>query len=267
VAKLDVRSDADTAAVARQLEGDEVGLLVNNAGYAFFATQEEGSMEAFRDLLEVNVVGVARVTRALLPSIRASRGAVVQLASVAGRTVFPESGFYAATKHAVEALSEALLQETVTFGVRVRVVEPGSFDTGFLARAARESPSSGEESPYASLRPGWTARKAEVLEPPQSPALVVEAILRSMEDPAPFLRVPVGADAERILGLRDELGPHDWMRLAAHRSGAEAPGLPSPADVLAGRGVELARAACRAGHLRHWEESESGRRALSTLVE
>ncbi len=266
IAKLDVRSDADAAALADLVRDDGVALLVNNAGYAFFATQEEGSLDQFRDLLEVNVVGVARVTRALLPALRASGGTVVQLSSVAGRTTFPESGFYAATKHAVEALSEALFQETATFGVRVRVIEPGSFDTGFLARAARESPPPSPGSPYAAVRPTWTARKLEVLEPPQRPELVVDAIVASLEDPAPFLRIPVGPDSQRILALRDALGPAGWMKVVAHRAGLEHPDLPSPAAVLAGEHLDVALEAFRRGHLAHWAASDEGRRALARLA-
>ena len=151
--RLDLRSDAEVQALAARVGA--VDLLVNNAGYAAFGAQEELPVATVADLFDVNVLGVVRVTRAFLPGLRARRGLVVQLSSVAGRTVFPESGFYAATKHAVEALSEALAQETAPFGVRVRVIEPGSFDTGFAARATRESPAPDPQSPYAGLRAGW----------------------------------------------------------------------------------------------------------------
>lgn len=268
--QLDVRDDAAVRAVAAA--AGPVDLLVNNAGVAMFATQEEGPLEGFRDLLDVNVLGVARVTRALLPSIRARRGVVVNLSSVAGRTVFPESGFYAATKHAVEAMSEALFQEVCTFGVRVRVVEPGSFATRFLERAASASPAPDPASPYAGLRALWQDRKLAVLEPPQDPALVVNAILASLDDPAPFRRVVVGPDAERMLALREALGADVWTRLAGDRNGLVAPHgpqeVPSPDEVLAlpegDPRLELARIAARHGHL-PWGESAEGRAALARL--
>jgi NAD(P)-dependent dehydrogenase (short-subunit alcohol dehydrogenase family) len=274
VARMDVRDEGQVQRVCAEAMGwGPVGLLVNNAGIAAFGTQEEVPVEVFRDLLEVNVLGPARVTRALLPALRATRGAIVQLSSVAGRTVFPESGFYAATKHALEAMTEALHQETATFGIRVRLVEPGSFATGFLARAARCSPPPPEDSPYAELRPLWTQRKIEVLEPPQDPALVVDAIARSLEDPAPFRRVIVGPDAARILALRDQLGPHAWIRLAADRNGLLAPHealeVPSPEELLGlppgAPALQLARWAWQQGHLEHWQESEEGRAALLKL--
>lgn len=263
VATLDVRDAAAVHGVMQRV-GPELDLLVNNAGYAFFAPIEEGDPDAFRDLLDVNVVGLARMTRAALPALRAARGTVVMLSSVAGRTVFAESGFYAATKHAVEALSEALHQETCALGVRVRVIEPGSFDTEFLPTAAQHSPARTPDSPYALLRQLWDARKLAVLEPPQPPQLVVHAILESLEDPTAFARVPVGADARRLLGLREVLSPDAWVRLAADRHGlAPAPHAPGevlrPDEVLAIPPEEddrlaATRAALAHGQLDWWED-------------
>ncbi len=264
----DVRDPSSvTAAAAR---AGAVDLLVNNAGYAVFGSQEEADLDAVRAMFEVNVFGVGRVTQAFLPGLRARAGTVVQLSSVAGRTVFPESGWYAATKYAVEALSEALFQETCQFGVKVRLIEPGSFATGFQARAAAASRPRDPSGPYGALHPTWDARKTAVLKPPQDPEGVVSAIVDSLGDPAPFLRVPVGPDALRILSLRDALGPDRWSRMAADRAGLEAPHRPgevlSPAEVLAGEADLLATKAADAhGHLSHWADDELGRAALARL--
>jgi NAD(P)-dependent dehydrogenase (short-subunit alcohol dehydrogenase family) len=278
--KMDVRSDHDVRlAVAEALAWSPVDALVNNAGYAFFGPIEEGDLRSFQDLLEVNVVGVARVTQALLPALRERGGTVVMLSSVAGRTVFPESGFYAATKHAVEALSEALFQETCTFGVKVRVIEPGSFDTGFLKRAAEASKPRLPTSPYASLFPLWDARKWTILEKPQDPILVAEAIAASLADPSPFKRFPVGPDARRLLGLRDAIAPDAWALLAGERNGLAAPArepgqVLSPSEVLellagppaeALPRLEATLAAMHHGHLDHWDDDERGRHALERL--
>jgi NAD(P)-dependent dehydrogenase (short-subunit alcohol dehydrogenase family) len=269
--RVDVRSDPDVAALAAEI-GD-VDLLVNNAGYAVFGTQEEVPLDVVRDLFEVNVLGPARVTRALLPGLRRRSGVVVQLSSVAGRTVFPESGYYAATKHALEAMSEALAQEVATFGVRVVVVEPGSFDTGFSARAQRSSPPPPADSPYAGQRRTWSARKGEVLEPPQPACWVADAILRALADHPPFQRVAVGADAVRMLTLRDQLGADAFTRLLVTRAGGSGPAgpgdVPTP-EVLAALphddpGWGLAAAALAAGHLGHWELTPAGRSAADLL--
>jgi len=279
---LDVR-DADEVrtAIREALAWSPVDVLVNNAGYAVFGTIEEADLEAVRALFDVNVLGVARVTQALLPALRAARGTVVFLSSIAGRTVFPESGFYAGTKYAVEAMGEALHQETAAAGVRVRLIAPGSFATGFQARATAASRPRDPLGPYAALQPGWDARKMGVLCPGQDPRRVVDAIIASIADPAPFRRVPVGPDAVRILGLRDALGPDAWSRLAGVRAGGTPSGEPGdvvgPAEVLAaasagGDGGELAEAlaptlaAYRFGHLEHWAIHDAGRRALAVLA-
>ena len=264
----------------------EVDLLVNNAGHAVFGSQEETDLSLIKDLFEVNVFGPMRVTQALLPSLRARQGTIVQLSSVAGRTVFPESGFYAATKHAIEALSEAIFQETCTFGIRLRLVEPGSFATRFLRHAEQASPPRLPDSPYATLHETWDARKWETLEQPQDPALVVRAIMDSLDDPRPWLRIPVGLDANRILGLKDRLNPDAWSRLAGTRNGLEQT-TTDPGDVLSPEQVldrwgkrrknakwkkaevlELTPtvAALQGAHLEHWRSTEAGVTALEKLA-
>lgn len=268
---LDVARSEQVRAVA--VAAGAVDVLVNNAGYAFFGTLEEGSSEAFARLLDVNVVGVHRLTRAMLPGLRERGGVVVMVSSIAGRTVFPESGFYAATKYAVEAMAEALFQETCSFGVRIRLVEPGSFDTNFLPTAMALSVARTPDSPYAPLRETWDARKVSVLEAPQDPTLVVDAILASLEDDRPFLRVPVGLDAARILAVRDALSPDGWVRLAAARLGCD-PGH-EPGDVLPPGQALVAPVddlgptlvAWRAGHLDHWADLPRGPEALRRLAQ
>ena len=274
---MDVRNAAQVQqSVADALAWSPVDVLVNNGGYAIFGSQEETDLSLIEDLFAVNVIGVARVTQALLPTLRERAGTVVQLSSVAGRTVFPESGYYAATKYAVEAMSEALFQESCTFGVKIRLVQPGSFDTKFIPTAIAMSPEPSSESAYDHLRDAWGRRKTETLEPPQDPMLVVNAIVASLDDPRPFYRVPVGPDSERIIALRDALGPDRWSRFAADRNGLEAPhapgDFPSPQDIVsdatAGRrpSAEVLDAFA-SGHLDHWRESETGLQALQVLAQ
>jgi hypothetical protein len=155
----------------------------------------------------------------------------------------------------------------------VRLVEPGSFATGFAARAAAASRPRSPESPYAAQHATWDARKLAVLEKPQDPERVAEAIVASLADPAPFARVPVGPDAERLLGLRSAIAPDAWALLAAERNGL-APGphgpgeVLSPEEVLAGhRDLAATLAAWRHGHLDHWEATPAGRAALDRLKE
>ena len=211
----DVRDDASVAAAAAA--AGSIDVLVNNAGYAVFGSQAEADLDAIRALFETNVLGVARVTQALLPGLRARQGTVVNISSVAGRVVFPESGFYAATKHAVEAISEALFEENCTFGLRVVVIEPGHVNTGFQARAAAMSRPRSPDSPYAHLHPLWDRRRGEALAVPQDPELVVDAILAGLASDEPYVHVEAGADAPLLLRQREALGHGGWMRLMGER--------------------------------------------------
>ena len=212
VLSLDVRDEASvTAAVAA---AGPIDALVNNGGYAIFAAQAEVDLDAIREMFEVNVIGLARVTRAFLPQIRAAGGTIVQLSSVASEVVFPESGFYAATKWAVEAMSEALFQENARFGVKVRLIRPGSFDTCFIDTAQRLSPPRDPASPYAEERARWDDRKRSLLASPQQPELVAAAIADALDRPEPFLRIPVGEDSARLIDARREAGTEAWLNWA-----------------------------------------------------
>ncbi len=188
-----------------------IDLLVNNGGFAVFGNVEAADLDAVREMFEVNVFGLGRVTSQLLPSIRAQGGTIVNLSSIAGRLVFPESGWYAASKHAVEALSAALYQECRSFGVRVRVIEPGAFATQFSHRAAAHSQPRNDDGPYSADFAEWDARKQKALVPPQDPNRVVDAIVASLADPTPFMRILVGDDAMRLLGQAEDPAPDAWQ--------------------------------------------------------
>lgn len=253
--RVDVRSDADVARLFA--ETGPVELLVNNAGIGAWGTQEEADLDAVRDMFEVNVFGVARVTQAYLPGIRAKRGVVVQISSISARIVFPSSGFYAASKHALEGMTEALYQEVAPDGVRVRVIEPGSIESGFQAAAAGRTHSPAT-SHYNERHATWNARREALLASPQSPERVADVVIDSLADPRGFLRLAVGADAERLLAMRDQLSQDEWVRLMAERNGA-LQGLDSPiADpsdpnrVTDARRLANTYTALMLGHLDHW---------------
>jgi NAD(P)-dependent dehydrogenase (short-subunit alcohol dehydrogenase family) len=126
---LDV-TDADSIESARrELEGERLAGLVNNAGIAVSGPLEFIPVDEFRRQLEVNVVGQVAVTQALLPLLRRSRGRVVNISSIGGRVALPLLGPYAASKFALEALSDSLRREMRPFGVEVVVVEPGGIKT------------------------------------------------------------------------------------------------------------------------------------------
>jgi NAD(P)-dependent dehydrogenase (short-subunit alcohol dehydrogenase family) len=115
---------------------DELDALVNNAGIALAGPLELIPVEELRRQLEVNVVGQVAVTQALLPALRRSRGRVVLMGSIAGRSALPFLGPYAASKHALEAVADALRVELRPFGVHVSIVEPGTIKTPIWTRSA-----------------------------------------------------------------------------------------------------------------------------------
>jgi NAD(P)-dependent dehydrogenase (short-subunit alcohol dehydrogenase family) len=141
---LDVnnQSQIDAAISAVTAKFGRIDVLVNNAGYGYQATAEEGEESEIRAQFDTNVFGLFALTRAVLPIMRAQRsGNIVNFTSVAGLVGFPGSGYYAASKHAVEGWSDALLAEVAPLGIGVTCVEPGPFRTDWAGRSLRQTPS------------------------------------------------------------------------------------------------------------------------------
>jgi len=141
---LDVTKPAQIATAVQAAVGrfGAIDVLVNNAGYGYQASVEEGEDAAIRAMFEANFFGLAALTRAVLPGMRARRqGTIVNISSVGGLLSFPGSGYYGATKHAVEGLSDALAKEVGPLGIRVCCVEPGPFRTDFAGRSLKQTPS------------------------------------------------------------------------------------------------------------------------------
>ncbi|MCJ2140679.1 oxidoreductase [Methylobacterium sp. E-066] len=119
-----------------------IDVLVNNAGYGYQASIEEGEDDKIRAQFDANVFGLFALTRAVLPVMRAQRsGHVLNVTSVAGFVGFPGSGYYAATKHAVEGFSDALAAEAGPLGIKVTCIEPGPFRTDWAGRSLIQTPS------------------------------------------------------------------------------------------------------------------------------
>jgi NAD(P)-dependent dehydrogenase (short-subunit alcohol dehydrogenase family) len=139
---LDVTQDsAVESAVSAAIEKfGRIDVLVNNAGYGIFGAVEEATEAEFMPVFETNVFGLIRVTRAVLPHLRAQRsGHIVNLSSIGGLIGSPGWGYYNASKFAVEGFSEALAGELAPLGIHVTIVEPGPFRTDFLGRSGVEA--------------------------------------------------------------------------------------------------------------------------------
>ena len=141
---LDVTQPEQIVLDARAAEEHfgRIDVLVNNAGYGYQATIEEGEEAEIRAQFDANVFGLFALTRAVLPGMRRRRrGHIINITSVAGLVGFQGSGYYAASKHAVEGWSDALLAEVQPLGIHVTCVEPGPFRTDWAGRSLKQTPS------------------------------------------------------------------------------------------------------------------------------
>lgn len=206
VVHLDVR-DADSVegAVAEVVErAGRIDVCVNNAGIELRGPIEECSDDEMLVQFDTNVFGVVRVVRAVLPVMRAqASGVIVNVGSLAGLVARPYGGLYSATKHAVEAISEALHFECAPFGVRVAVLEPGQFETELLSNAivAGRFDDSSSYKP-ASDRFDVALRRLAPDGKPAPPDVVADALVAIAEDDDAGLRHLIGADAELIWSVR-----------------------------------------------------------------
>jgi NAD(P)-dependent dehydrogenase (short-subunit alcohol dehydrogenase family) len=157
IVQLDVTDEGSMVAAVRRIEAERgaVGVLVNNAGYGQGGPIEEVPLDAMRRQFETNVFGLARLTQLVLPGMRRQRwGKVVNLSSMGGRLTLPGGGVYHATKHAVEALSDALRFEVKGFGVDVVVIEPGVIKTRFGDVNVDSIDLGDPDGPYADFNAG-----------------------------------------------------------------------------------------------------------------
>ena len=143
VLPLDVNDKEQvTSAVAKTIEKfGKIDVLVNNAGYGYFSSIEEAEEEKIRAQFETNFFGLVKMTQAVLPIMREKKhGHIINFSSIGGLKSFTATGFYHATKFAVEGLSESLAQEVAPLGIKVLIVEPGPFRTDWAGRSTSRTP-------------------------------------------------------------------------------------------------------------------------------
>ncbi|KLU56269.1 short-chain dehydrogenase [Paenibacillus sp. VT-400] len=192
------------------LNNGRIDMLVNNAGFAVGGFIEEISMEDWRRQMETNLFGLIAVTRAVLPVMREQKqGLIINLSSVSGLSGFPGYAPYAASKFAVEGFTESLRHEMSSFGVRVVLVEPGSYRTPIWNKGLGEIHRS-EDSPYkhkldAVLR--YSKHASETAPDPQEVADLIGRIARMR---APRLRYALGKGS-RVLILGKAVLPWKWL--------------------------------------------------------
>lgn len=197
ILKLDVTDQAQIDAAVKTAEEKfgRIDVLVNNAGIGYFAAVEEGEDAEIHNIFNINVYGVSRMIKAVLPNMRQlKKGFIVNLSSIAGLYSIPSLGYYNATKFAVEGLSEALWQEVEPLGIKVMLVEPSGFRTDWAGRSAEESKQ--EISDYAATAGKLRKMLRDISgKQPGDPVRAVQAIIKAVESAQPPHRLLLGNDA------------------------------------------------------------------------
>jgi NAD(P)-dependent dehydrogenase (short-subunit alcohol dehydrogenase family) len=219
--RLDVTDAAQREATVAKIvdERGRLDALVNNAGIALGGFQEQVASDELEKLFAVNVFGPHALTRLSLPHLRASRGVVINVSSMAGRQALPGLGAYAGSKFALEGMTEALRHEMRPFGVRVVLVEPGPYRTEIMEENRWNARAAAEPGPYDR----FTARMEELFLGAQrqmgDPQDVADLVVKLLSEPRPALRYPLGPRVRLRLFLRESMPFAVWEAAVARMIG------------------------------------------------
>ena len=219
---LDVRDSEQRSEAIRQAVAafEAIDVLVNNAGHGYSAAVEEGDLALVRSMFDTNFFGLAAMTQLVLPQMRdRKRGHVVNLSSIGGLVGNPATGYYSATKFAVEGLSEALAKEVAPFGIRVTLIEPGPFRTDFQGRSmqAVSNPLSAYKETAGARREQLRSSSGKQAGDPERAA---RTIIQLVERDDPPLRLLLGKAAvtrarEKLLLMQTSIDEWEKVSLAA----------------------------------------------------
>ena len=217
---LDVTNEKSMEeAVAAVEEDGPIGALVNNAGYSQSGAIETIPMDSVRRQFETNVFGLMRMCQLVLPGMRgAGSGRIVNLSSMGGKLTFPGGGVYHATKHAVEALSDALRFEVRGFGIDVAIIEPGLIVTEFGETAAGSVDEITEHGPYSKFNADVAKVTANAYKGPMAkfgagPEAVAQKISKALSANRPNTRYKVTPSAKVMMGMRRLMTDRMWDRM------------------------------------------------------
>lgn len=214
---LDVTDEASMVEAVNTViaEHGRIGALVNNAGYGEYGAIEDVAIDKVRKQFETNVFGLSRMCQLVLPSMReAGTGRIVNIGSMGGRLTFPYGGYYHATKHAVEALSDALRYEVRPFGIKVVLIEPGLIATEFGNTVSHTLGETLEDSsPYAAgskrmdaMIDGMYKNKLMSV----GPIAIAKTVEKSLTRRSPHARYVTPVVTRGLIGTRMAMTPKAW---------------------------------------------------------
>ncbi len=203
---------------------EPVSILINSAGFSMRGALEDVSLSGIRRLFEVNLFALIRVTQACLPGMRRLRkGTIVNLSSIVGKFPFPTSGVYSATKHAVEAISDALRMEVRPFGIRVVTIRPGVIATEFNEVANRLTGDllSRTDPDYKPVYQAYGASMAKLFSNVSipGPEIIADLILEAVLSDSPKPVYAAGPFVKEILGSRNQLDDDAFDLFMSEKTG------------------------------------------------
>ncbi len=221
---IDVKNQNSISKCAEKLKGENLTALINNAGIAVACPLEFIPIEEFEDQLDVNVVGLLRVTQACIPLLRETEGRIINIGSISGKVTTPLVGAYAASKHAVEAMSDAFRRELRSSGIHVSLIEPGMVQTPIWDKSKDrafvllDKISKHAQDIYRPMVDKLIKNLEVSLKSAAQPEDVYKVVKHALESPNPRSRYLVGRDA-KIANVVRHL-PDLWLDRLIAKMGA-----------------------------------------------
>ena len=191
-----------------------VDVLVNNAGYGVYGTVEGLNLDQVRRQFDVNVFSLINLMQSVLPMMREQQaGCIVNITSVVGKVSFPSAGCYSASKHAVEALSDALRLEVKQFGIKVVIVEPGVIKTDFYDVAMDILDQSNDPDVYESLKHKFRKLIKNMINKAPGPDIIARTVFKAVKSSNPRPRYATPFDSKSFIYTRRIFGDRilDWI--------------------------------------------------------
>ena len=216
IMKMDVTNEEDIERVVAKVieEQGRIDVLWNNAGYGLYGPVEDLSMEKAQQQFEVNVYGVARLTKKVLPYMRQQKdGLIINTSSMGGKIYTPLGAWYHASKHAIEGFSDCLRMEVKEFGIKVVVLEPGMINTGFNATVGQNFSYESKNGAYSRLVNGYIKAMGNNPTPGSSPEVISRTVLKIINARNPKTRYLVGRGGKLLVAIRRIFGDKFFDRM------------------------------------------------------